>query len=237
MNTIFQELKTIQKLDKEINYLQQQITKKEAEINSLQKKEEVILQKMSQLKKKLETEKINLANLELELKESEGKLSKAKNKLYSGDLSSPKELSQWEKSLDQMEKGQKLIEDKVLEQMETVEKMEKERPEKKQQLEQQQVEIKTKVEKLKKETKKQKTQLEKNVNFRNDLMKNIPADLKSLYQDLKQRLSDPVTFLIDETCEGCHLQVPTIVVKKVRRKEEIVQCPNCGRFLLPEEKP
>ncbi|MDI3530675.1 MAG: uncharacterized protein PWP60_524, partial [Candidatus Atribacteria bacterium] len=62
----------------------------------------------------------------------------------------------------------------------------------------------------------------------------LPKEILSSYQEIISSSVEPVIVELNQgICEGCNLQVPTIVAKQVRKKE-IVRCPNCGRLLLPK---
>ncbi|MGC8778729.1 MAG: zinc ribbon domain-containing protein, partial [Candidatus Caldatribacteriaceae bacterium] len=66
---------------------------------------------------------------------------------------------------------------------------------------------------------------------RQNTLSQIDTNIASVYLDMHKKYENPIVLLNDETCSGCHLSVPTTVVKSVRKQEELVRCPNCGRFL------
>jgi predicted nucleic acid-binding Zn-ribbon protein len=63
----------------------------------------------------------------------------------------------------------------------------------------------------------------------------LPAELLDRYEDLRVKLKGTgAARLIDNHCEGCHLELPSMEVERIRRlpPEEIVTCDNCGRILV-----
>ncbi len=62
---------------------------------------------LEEKKRYFEKARLKLAQEELELQEVEEKLKTTKNKLYSGEISSPKELSQWERTVEKLGRKQK----------------------------------------------------------------------------------------------------------------------------------
>ena len=90
------------------------------------------------------------------------------------------------------------------------------------------------IEKLKKELDHLKSEKESLSSERQEILNLLPQEILSSYQEIISNLIEPAIVELNQgVCEGCNLQVPTIVAKQVRRKE-IVRCPNCGRLLLPK---
>ena len=70
---------------------------------------------------------------------------------------------------------------------------------------------------------------EKIKRVRMSLVKKLGKEIYSHYKLLIQRYNDkPIVPLINGYCGGCYIQIPTQLLTK---KNEIVTCPNCGRFL------
>ena len=60
----------------------------------------------------------------------------------------------------------------------------------------------------------------------------VPEGTLELYRRLFAKKGDKaVVPLENETCQGCHMKVPTQVVFQVRGGQSITQCPQCGRIL------
>ena len=65
--------------------------------------------------------------------------------------------------------------------------------------------------------------------LRMSLIKKVGKEVYSHYKLLVQRYNDkPIVPLIHGYCGGCYMQIPTELLTK---KNEVVTCPNCGRFL------
>ncbi len=64
---------------------------------------------------------------------------------------------------------------------------------------------------------------------RMSLVRRVGKEVYRHYKILMERYGDrPVVPVISGYCGGCFMQVPTQLMTK---KNEIVKCPNCGRFL------
>uniref|UniRef100_A0A7C4Y5Z0 C4-type zinc ribbon domain-containing protein n=1 Tax=candidate division WOR-3 bacterium TaxID=2052148 RepID=A0A7C4Y5Z0_UNCW3 len=62
------------------------------------------------------------------------------------------------------------------------------------------------------------------------IIKLEPA-LYGKYERLKERYGNSVVSVVDGVCLGCFSRLPTSLVSKKNKNEEIHNCPNCGRFL------
>lgn len=221
----------LQDLDREIRILQSKIEKREKEINHLEETEKQAQREVESMKKNLEKAKVTLSHKELELKDTEEKLKTTKGKLYSGEITSAKELSKWEKSMEKLEEAKNALEEEILLDMEKLEILQKEFQTKSQSTTLQLEKNTQTIQGFQKEIETWKETLKNLYTERHTLLSQIEAHVLSVYLELQKKYENPVVSLNDETCSGCHLVVPTIVAKSVRRQEELTRCPNCGRFL------
>jgi hypothetical protein len=60
----------------------------------------------------------------------------------------------------------------------------------------------------------------------------IPSDVYSLYEELRKKYPNPVVEMNGDTCQGCHLALPSSLAKTVRKNENLTQCPNCHRLIF-----
>ncbi len=163
-------------------------------------------------------------------------LSSRWKSLYSGRISSPKELEQLQKKSSEYKKARAVREDKLLEQLLHLEELEKQA----QLVQEQAVELKTKLEKLEAEEtarvnalRAQSKQVEEELAA---LEKDLPAELMTYYQrsagTLKGSVLAPVK---DGTCGSCHMILSPAVIEKVKAGGLLTLCENCGRGLfIPE---
>lgn len=227
---IFENLTHLQNIDGIILSQKKKIVQKNEEIRKIQQNIENNNLEWENYRKLYDKERIELSRLELELKDVEEKLNKSQNQLYSGNVQSGKELSQWKSTMESHEKTKSNLEDYVINQIDKIEGMRIKEKEKEHQLLIQRFE--KDIDSLKKDIKKMKSDLANNIQLRTDSIQNIPADILSLYEELRKKFSDPVVEMDGDTCRGCHLALPSSIAKRVRKKEEVIQCPNCQRFIF-----
>ncbi len=231
MDPTIETLLALQNTDLNILQLKKRIEKVEKSILALRENLQRESTLLEDLRKKQEKEKLNLAEQELELKEIEEKLDSSKQKLYGGEITSSKELSQWEKNMESFEKSRDNLENSVLQQMETVEAGNRNLRQQEQSyalLEKESSEALNNHIREKQEIEKKLIGLK---HKRNQLIQKLSPQALTIYEELSGRYPDPVASLQGETCTGCHLALPTSTVKNIRKDGGVNRCPNCGRFI------
>lgn len=221
----------LQELDGKIRSLRVKIDKREEDIRHLRETLERSQQEFAALKVTLEKAKVALAHKELELKDTEEKLKAAKGKLYSGEITSSKELSQWEKSMEKLETTKGALEEEILLEMDKLESLQKTVQEKSTALTLEREKSTQAISAFEEEIQSWKATLSNLEAERQEVLAQLDAQVAVVYRELCHKYPNPVVPLNDETCTGCHLSVPTTVAKSVRKQQEPVRCPNCGRFL------
>ena len=69
---------------------------------------------------------------------------------------------------------------------------------------------------------------------REKMIKALPENLAGFYERVRARHSTALAEAGNGTCQGCHMTIRYIVLKKVRKAEQITTCENCGRILYCE---
>lgn len=67
---------------------------------------------------------------------------------------------------------------------------------------------------------------------RGALAAQFDALLLAQYERLKKGLGDAVVAAVNETCTACNRMLPAQMYNQVLKKNQIVHCPACGRFLV-----
>ena len=71
---------------------------------------------------------------------------------------------------------------------------------------------------------------------RDNLASEVRADVYRKYKSILMKHKETaVVSVIDNTCTGCHLQIPTSLTTKMRSENIIHFCPSCGRILVIED--
>ncbi len=72
--------------------------------------------------------------------------------------------------------------------------------------------------------------LEKAIDF---LLKKLPPETADFFQELQGRTPPAIAPVVNETCGGCGIDLPTSISADLQRGEEAIHCPNCARYLYP----
>lgn len=65
-----------------------------------------------------------------------------------------------------------------------------------------------------------------------ELAKKVDPKLIDQYKKAKRSHSMPVAQALDNRCSGCNVEMPAVLVRKLKEDDEIVECENCGRMLF-----
>lgn len=161
------------------------------------------------------------------------KLAEADKRLYSGEVTAPKELVDLQNDVAMLKKQKATLDDNVLAAMTKADEAESALANRRGALEQieaewtaGQTELLAEQEKLNGEIAAQKTETAK---FRAEL---TPADL-ALYDLLRRRKGGvAVVELDDEACGACGVEPTADVVRQLNRGDQMARCSNCERILV-----
>jgi predicted nucleic acid-binding Zn-ribbon protein len=168
---------------------------------------------------------------EWEVEDVAGKLSSAQESLYSGRITSPKELSSLQHEVEGFKNKRDNLEEKALEIMEQVEATTNEleglrwqlnEVEKSWRQEQQQLtgaieELKISLLKLEKE--------------RQRALAGIDAETADCYSKIRQKKGQAVARVEQGICRGCGISLSTAELQRVKG-DRIIMCNSCGRILF-----
>jgi len=173
--------------------------------------------------------------LEGELALLESKVSELDAKLYSGMVTAPRELQAMQTEGGAMRERRASLEDEVLEAMDArevvdgqVADLERRRGE----LDGQGVRLRAAVAEGQAGVDRE---LAEELAAREVAVESIPADLTTLYEQLRARLGGVAAApLVNGRCGGCHLALPATEVARLRKEpaESLVRCEQCERILV-----
>ncbi|HEV2993800.1 MAG TPA: C4-type zinc ribbon domain-containing protein [Acidimicrobiia bacterium] len=160
----------------------------------------------------------------------------AEARLYSGEVSSPRELQALQADVEQLRRHRRAVEDRQLGAMEQrepldealavldgeVEALEAEAAEVRRVLEEREREL--------------DAAAAEEQSARDTVATQIDAHLISDYEQRRQRARGVgAARLVGMTCQGCHLSIPATEVDRIRRQptDAIAYCDNCGCILVP----
>jgi predicted nucleic acid-binding Zn-ribbon protein len=171
--------------------------------------------------------------LEGEIELIDQKIAKEEQRLFSGAVSNPKELAGLQAEVASLKKRKSGLEDEDLEVMEqkessaaTLARLTAEHEE----LSKEAEELGRKVSELTAEI---DTALQAHTAKRNEIAPDIPEDLLSLYDKIREAKSGVGAAVLEAgTCQGCHTKLPQVEFEKIRAEGGLQRCDNCRRILV-----
>lgn len=73
-------------------------------------------------------------------------------------------------------------------------------------------------------------QLEKSIS---SLLKKLPDNTADFFQELQEQTPPAIAPVVDETCYGCGIDLPTSLCAELLHLDKLHHCPNCARYLYP----
>jgi uncharacterized protein len=157
-------------------------------------------------------------------------------RMYSGEVSSPKELQAMQADVEQLRRHQRSIENRELELMEVREPLDATISG----LEQQRVALGTDVDRWSAALGAAEAEvigeMQAERAARDELASGIDAALVAEYDRCRAAAKGPgVARLVGTTCQGCHLSIPAIEAEQIKRSggQPLAHCDNCGAILVP----
>jgi uncharacterized protein len=164
------------------------------------------------------------------------KAKEVDGKLYSGTVSSPRELLDMQADIDQLDRHRATIEEQELEVMERRETLDTELVA----LETELAGLRTELEALETKLAADAAELDAEIAVEEaaraeEASQVSPELLADFERRRKQNHGAGVALLIGDTCQGCRLAIPATEVDRIRHDPEagIASCDNCGAILIP----
>jgi predicted nucleic acid-binding Zn-ribbon protein len=176
--------------------------------------------------------KVQLRDLELAIKGIEAKLAKNQERLYSGRVRNPKELSNLQEEASSLRHRQSDLEEHQLELMIGIEEEEAELAERQARLHQIEATWRADQDSLLAEKEELESRLAELEDERTAKRAHLGVADLAMYDDLRNRLGGTgVVLLRGGICQACGVDVPTGVARAVERGGDVNFCPTCDRLL------
>ena len=192
---------------------------------------------VARAQKKLASERQHLEELqhqqhatEWEIEDLTAKITPAEEKLYSGRITSTKELANLQHEVDGLKAHRSHLEDKALEVMEQVEQAEASVATTGEELKKLETEWQNQQQQLSADMERVKAVLADLRHKRQVLSDKIDPQMVALYQQLRKQKVTAVARVEQGICGGCRISLSTANLQQVR-SGSLVQCTNCGRLL------
>jgi len=168
---------------------------------------------------------------EWEIDDLVAKLAIAEDRLYSGEIRNPKELTSLQHEVGALKAKRSQLEDKVLALMEQVELAVASVANKGSQLEALEVEWRGQQQQLSKQMEELKTVLAELNHKRQQLVAKIAPQAVEVYSELKKQKGTAVAKVEQGICRGCRISLPITDLQRAR-SGSLVRCSSCGRILF-----
>jgi predicted nucleic acid-binding Zn-ribbon protein len=173
--------------------------------------------------------------LDDEVKNLEAKAKAEDSRMYSGTVSSPRELQAMQADIDQLRRQAREREDEELEVMERREALDAEVAE----LEAAQAALVSEMENLVAAIGKQESEIDAELSVEEDaraaLVPGIPETTLRLYEQIRVgNRGVGAARLVGMNCQACHLSLPATEVDRIRHlpPDELARCEHCGAILV-----
>lgn len=218
-----------------------QLIQKLKEIEREKKMDDLVV-KLQQLEYDVTNKKTRKEVNELKIQRSNNKLEQMslklkdiEKKLYDGSISDLRQLTFMNKEAQEIKKESSKLEKDTLCLMEETEKLGQDLLEVvdmynnlKEEIEKKSKEYESMLSQIKLDIKREKVVIDK-------ISSRLTEELRKKYSSLKVTKGKVLAQVYDGKCNGCHMTIPLFIMSKLKNKEEITYCDNCGRILYYKE--
>lgn len=167
------------------------------------------------------------------------KVSEIDRTMYSGSVTSPKELQAMQSEIDQLRRHQSTLEDRELELMEAQEAVESELAPLVAQVAEHETAARAARDRIAAEEAVVDAEIAAAAEARAASVAGLPVDLLADYERCRSAARGVgVARLVGNTCQGCRLTIPATEVARIRKGDtagQIAHCDNCGAILVPKQ--
>jgi predicted nucleic acid-binding Zn-ribbon protein len=164
------------------------------------------------------------------------KAAEVEAKMYSGTVSSPRELQAMQADIDQLRRHERSLENRELELMELRDPLDHELA----QLAEQSSAVRRELDEARNALESAESAIDGEAADEQKLRDAVAGDIEpGLVADYERRRAHArgvgVARLVGDTCQGCHLSIPATEVDRIRRAADgaVSYCDNCGCILVP----
>ena len=225
-----------------LQLIEQSIIRKANEINTLKKNEKLLKLEASLDETSRDYDNLNKEYLKIEHERKKlddavsiqnEKIKKIEKKLFSGTITSSKELVSYQEEMNALKQNNDELESREIEFMIQIDDF---KP-KLEQAFQKKEKISTEINLMKDDIDSKLKFVEGKVKLlkekRNPILKKIPKDVLVKYEELRSKKGGiAVTIMRNGFCTICNLEIPAGDVEKIKDHDKIHKCPICGRMLI-----
>ena len=177
-----------------------------------------------------------LKQMELEEQAIADQSKELKENMYGGKVTNVKELEQMHRRLDHLADNKKLLEENIIDLMESIETLEEELANVADKIKQAQDELNEKERELEKKKLQYNQELGQLQAQREELVKKIEKKYLDKYLTLVQKHHGKALARVnDDICSGCRVFISSALKGHLYNPSAMVYCENCGRLLVKLE--
>ena len=220
----------LQKCDNQIRDLLKKKLEGPLKIQKLRSELEEVERGAKENEARLEVLKKERRNVEREVLDLEGKIEKSGIKLSS--VKSNKEYTAALKEIEDLKSMRSSIEDRVLQAMEEIERLEKELKDQKKKKTEATAAVEKSIAAIQEEIRALEEQLSQLQKQRPQFMENVDKNLLKTYSLLMERKGGlAISAVIKGVCQSCHIGFPPQQFNDLLKGDAIQTCPNCNRMI------
>ena len=206
------------------------VTAAETEITAIDTEAAVLREPLSELAR-------NQERLENEAQALAEQAKAADRKLYSGEVSSPRELQALQADIEQLKRHQRTVEERALEIMEEREPLDAQLHALAVSREERSADLSAARAELAETEGEVDAEIAIERGLRDTAAAVIDPPMLALYERCRQNAASGIgaAKLVGHTCQGCHLTIPATEVDALRKAPPgtVAHCDNCGAILVP----
>ncbi|GJM16790.1 MAG: hypothetical protein DHS20C13_21170 [Thermodesulfobacteriota bacterium] len=228
-------LEALQQIDLELSELEIHLIEYPNKISNLEeeiKSSKETIQNLTDQKEDLDKTREEIEN---EISQNEESIKKSEEKLF--EIKTHKEYQALQKEIAETKKMNSDHEEKLLDEMEKIETLEKEIAEKSEKLASMESGNQEKIAEYKLELEDIKVAYEPKKKQKEEAIQKLDPEIFPLYEKIfKKNNGEVLAIAKNEVCTGCYMNVPAQLFNEILTFTRIIQCPSCQKILYCEEE-
>jgi len=173
------------------------------------------------------------AELVDQLENTRTRRKETEERLYSGSVTNPKELTEMQQEMEALERRDTTLQTRIASTEESLAEAEIQLDDARSHLEHITDALAGEHQALAAEKRQLAAEMEKMKGIRTHLMAQLDGELIERYQQMRPRMNgQPVSVMKDDTCTVCGVMQISTRARQVRQNEELITCTNCHRILV-----
>ena len=157
----------------------------------------------------------------------------SETRLYSGEVTNPKEMQDLQMEIESLARRNSVLDDELLRIISDRDACQQTLQESEAALNEISAERKEENQNLRKEKKSLAAAVKKQLSQRKTAIKELPAELFKTYNVLRTKKANrPVSVLKEDACTVCGIEQNSTVITAINRSNDLVNCQSCGRILI-----